>query len=230
MLFSSGALVGQLSGKLGPIVASHNKGGPYFRAHVVPVTATTTFALNAKARLSAASQLWQTLTQEQQEAWLTWANNNPVTNRIGQSITLSGHGAFTGLTSRLAIAGVAAVLDPPVIPAPAPLLTLAATFDIGVGEFDLIFTTTPLAADAALYIQTAVFNSAGINFVQNLLKLLAFSPAAQASPFDIEAQTALRFGTLLVGQRVVHQVSTVDIANGQLSTPLRIDGTIISTV
>jgi len=229
MLFTSGALVGQLSGKLGPIVASHNRGGAYFRAHVVPVTSTTSFALNAKARLAAASSLWQTLTQDQQEAWLTWANNNPVTNRIGQQVTLSGHGAFTGLTASLAQAGVAAVLDPPVIPAPAPLLTLTANFDIGTGEFDVVYTTTPLGANVGLYVQTAIVNSAGINFVQNLLKLLVISAAAQASPLDVQTEAATRFGTLLLGQRVIHEVSTFDRANGQRSTPLRVEGTIIDT-
>lgn len=228
-LITSGAMIGQISGKLGPVVFSHNRGGPYVRAHVVPVTSTTSFALNAKARLSAASQLWQTLTTEQKLAWQTWANNNPITNRIGAKVTLSGHGAFVGLTSSLAQAGVAAVLDPPVIPPPVGLLTLAATFDIGLGTFDVSFTATPLGANEGLYVQTAVVNSTGINFIRPLLKLVTISAAAQASPLDVQALVAARFGTLIVGQKVVHEVSVFDRSNGCRSQPLRVEGTIVTT-
>ena len=228
-LITSGAMIGQISGKLGPVVFSHNRGGPYVRAHVVPVTSTTSFALNAKARLSAASQLWQTLTAAQKDAWATWANNNPITNRIGARVTLSGHGAFTGLTSSLAQAGVAAVLDPPVVPAPAGLLTLSGTYDIGAGAVEIAWTTTPTAADIGLYVQTAIVNSTGINFIRPLLKLISITTGATASPFDVESSILARFGTLLVGQQCVHEVSTFDRTNGQRSQPLRTEGVFITT-
>lgn len=230
MLFRSGALIGELSGALGPIVFSHNKGGTYARARVVPTKSTTSFAEAAKARLAEGSSRWQTLTDAQRAAWATWAQNNPVINRIGDPITLSGAAAYTGLAASLLQIGVTPADDPPVIPAPDPVETLTPTFDIGTGAFDIAFTATPLGADDGLYVQSAVVNSPGINHVSNLLKLTIIGDAATASPLDVEAVTITRFGTLQAGQKVSHFVSVFNRVNGQRSRPLRADGLIVDTV
>lgn len=103
-----------LSGKLGGIVASHNKGGTYFRRLSVPSggvpTAQQEVIRNAVRDLSAT---WQTLSQAQRDAWATYAVNVLGIDAIGQSIQLSGFNWFIGTNTIRAQSGQALVLDAP---------------------------------------------------------------------------------------------------------------------
>lgn len=222
-------MIGAASGSVGGQTASRNRYGAYFRTRAVPVASTTNPALQAKARLAAASQAWGGLTDAQRLSWRTWAATNPVTDALGQSQILSGHAAFCGIYTRVDISGGTVFDDPPVVAAPDALLTLSATYDIGAGTSELTYTTTPLAAGCKLYIQAAVVDSPGISYVQNLLKLVGFSAAAQASGFDYQTLVESRFGTLLVGQVLHLQVSVIDTATGLLSAPRIVSGTIVTT-
>jgi hypothetical protein len=91
MLFR-GIVVGAASGKLGAMVASHNKGGQYMRARVVPsgrvASAAQAVVRNAVASLAAA---WGSiLTDEQRAGWSEYALNVPGLNALGDSIQLGG--------------------------------------------------------------------------------------------------------------------------------------------
>lgn len=226
--FTPGPTVAALSGSIGGTVYSHNRGGAYIRNRSIPITSTTEFALNAKARLATASTAWQNLTDAQRAAWLQWALQNPVTDTLGFPRHLTGHQAYVALTVRLAIIGAAAVDTPPINPAPDGLLTILQDGDIGVGDVDLVFTATPLGANALLWIQAAVTNSQGINNVNNLYRFVGVSPAAQTSPFDDQALIETRLGTLIVGQKLHVKVSVLDDVSGLLSLPL-VDTVIITT-
>jgi len=228
-LIRPGGLVGQISGRVGGDVFSHNRYGQYVRAGSNPVTSTTTHALAAKARMTEVTQAWQGLTTAQKLAWYGWAVTNPVLNRLGQSITLTGHAAYVGLNARLLNVPVAKITDPPVEAAPIPLATLTLTADIGAGTTEIAFTATPLAAADGLYIKACVLDSAGINFVENYLRLIAITAAAQATGYDYLTVIEARFGTLAVGQIVVVEVGVLDRANGQLSALLRDQATVVST-
>jgi len=229
MLITPGPIFGAASGRLGGIVASHNKYGMYFRNGSIPVKATSPAALNAKARMATISQQYQSLTSAQKLAWLAWCTTNPGTNRLGQQITLSPNAAYVSLNTRLHFLGVASIVDPPLTPAPVALLTLVQSCDIGIGTFDLTFTATPLGAADVLWIQSCVVDSSGINWVQNLLRLIGATAGAQASPFDHEALVTARFGTLQVGQTVHSQVAAVDSTNGQISPALATKTLVTST-
>jgi hypothetical protein len=171
--------------------------------------------------METSSLLFQTLTAAQLLSWQTWAATNPVTNRLGKQITLSPIAAFNSLNTRLLHAGASTILTPPIAGAPDPLLTLTQSCDIGAGTFDLTFTATPLGATEELWIQCVVVDSAAIVHVENLLRLIGQSAAAQASPFDHQSLVEARFGTVVVGQSIHVKVSVFDNATGLLSAPLR---------
>lgn len=228
-LIKPGGIVGQISGRVGGDVYSSNRYGRYVRNGSIPITSTTTEAINAKGRLATVSQAWQGLTAAQRAAWASWAQTNPVVNRLGDSVVLTGHAAFVKCNTVLYYLGAAQIDDPPLSTAPVPLVTLTQSCDIGAGTFDLTYTATPLAADEYLYIRTAVVDSHAINYVQNLLKLVGVSAAAQASPFDHQTLVEGRFGTLQVGQRVHTEVSVVSDDTGLVSAPLKAVTTVVST-
>lgn len=228
-LVKLGPMVGQASGRLGAIVFARNRYGAYSRNGSIPITSTTPYALEAKARMTAASQAWQNLDPADKLAWNAWAQSNPTTNKLGDSIILTGAAAYIGIACRLAVAGEAALDTPPIAPAPAPLTSLTLSADIGIGTFDLAYTATPLGATEKLWVLACSTDSKGINFVANMLRFVGLSAAAQASPFDIQTEIETRFGSLAVGQVVHVSVYVFDTATGQLSAPLRNSAEVVET-
>ncbi|KKN23248.1 hypothetical protein LCGC14_0906930 [marine sediment metagenome] len=228
-LIRTGGVVGQISGRLGGDVFSHNRYGSYVRQGTIPVTSTTSYALAAKARMASVSQGWQSLTAAQKLAWNVWATTNPVLNRLGQSVNLTGHAAYVGVNARLSAVSVALITDPPIAAAPAPLTYVELAADIGPGVFEFTFAATPIAAADTLWTKACVLDSTGINFVENYLRFLGGSPLAQASPFDPQTLIETRFGGLVVGQIIVATVSVFDTTTGLLSAPRRCQATVVDT-
>ena len=154
---------------------------------------TSQEAINAKARLAAQSQAWDNLTAAQRLAWLEWARSNPVVNRLGSQVTIGGNAAFVGINTRLVYAGDTPLTDPPIADPPVAPTSITLTCDIGPGTFDIAFTATPLAAGIKLWVRLTVLNNPAVNYVENLLRLLLASAAAQASPLDIQTDRPLRY-------------------------------------
>lgn len=228
-IFTSGIAVSAISGSVAGQTFSRNKGGQYIRARAVPIISTTSFALAAKTRLADVSQDWQGLTAAQRQAFQQWADANPVINALGKPITLSGAQACIGLNTRLLSIGSPKIFTPPIVPAPDPLITLVQSCDIGTGTFDLTFTATPTGATEKLFIRAAVTSSAGILNVQNLLRLVGVSAAAEASPFDHQTLVEDRLGAVIEDQTVHVEISVVDTATGLVSGPLRADTVVTDT-
>ncbi len=227
--FVAAAPVGTISGSIAAQTYSHNKGGPYIRNRGVPTISLTPEALAAKSRMSTEAAAWGTLSAIQRSAWDSYALQRPVIDALGSPRHLSGFQQFVGINARRAFNADARLLVPPITTSPNGLLTLVLTADIGAGTVALAFTPTPLGATEALYFKAAVTNSPGITFVRNLLRLLPFSPAAQVSPFDIQAVVESRLGTLVVGQTLHVEVAVYDNATGLISQPLRDDTVVVTT-
>lgn len=220
--FTPGPFVSQVSGSIGGTTFSRNRGGPYTRARAIPVTSTTPAAIATKARLQNASVSWQNLTAGQRTAWAFWATANPVTNTLGNSITLTGQQAYVGNHTRMALAAIVTPLtSPPIIAAPDALITAVQDGDIGIGDVDLTFSNAPLGAAEVIWLTAAITNSAGINYIQNLLRFCGISAAAQTSPFDNQSIIEARLGTLTVGQTLTVMPRVFSSVSGLLSQPLR---------
>lgn len=228
-LIRTGGVVGQISGGLGGDVFSRNRYGSYVRARTVPITSTTEAAMSAKARMTIATQAWQGLSAARKLSWKEWGLNNPTINRIGQQIHLTGHASYVGVKIRTLIAGTGAINDPPITPAPYGLESLSLAADIGPGNFAFTFGQTPLGATQYLWIEAAVADSPGINYIENIKRYVGISAAAQATGYDPQAQIEAVFGALVVDNVVHCLVSVFDSANGQLSAPLRCQATVVDT-
>ncbi len=78
---------GAASGKLGALVASHNKGGQYLRARTTPTNPNTVQQQAVRNAIRTLGPRWvETLTSDQQAGWETYAANVTVTNRLGDQI------------------------------------------------------------------------------------------------------------------------------------------------
>lgn len=85
---------GQLSGSVGGVVASHNAGGAYLRNRSVPTNPNSLRQQLVRGSVSAAAGAWHGLSVGARASWAAYAAGTPVTNRLGESIILSGWNMF----------------------------------------------------------------------------------------------------------------------------------------
>lgn len=94
MLFKS-ALVTAASGKLGGLVAGHNRGGPYLRGLGIPTNPNTVAQQTIRGYFSSASSRWgSTLTASERAAWVAYSESLKLANALGDPVTTSGQNAY----------------------------------------------------------------------------------------------------------------------------------------
>jgi hypothetical protein len=88
-------LLGELSGKLDAEVYSHNRGGPYVKAWVLPADPATGPQLLMRAYLQTLAIQWRTvLTATQRDAWDTYAHNVTVPTRLHPQDRITGRAHY----------------------------------------------------------------------------------------------------------------------------------------
>lgn len=102
-----------ISGSIGGVTGSRNKGGQYLRARTTPVNPNSAAQQQARTRFTDANEAWATLSVARKESWDGFSEIQTATNRLGDPITLSGQNAFIGSYSSLEAAGITPALDPP---------------------------------------------------------------------------------------------------------------------
>ena len=103
-----------LSGSLGGITAARNKGGQYLRARVVPVDPGSPAQTTLRTVFSGLAIAWQTiLTQDQRDAWDTYAENVTVVNRIGETVNITGLNMYMRSNTPRVQAGFVRIDDGP---------------------------------------------------------------------------------------------------------------------
>ncbi len=225
----TGNYVNTMSGSLGGVTASRNKGGQYLRARAVPTTSTTVPALLAKATLGSASTHFSTLSTAERTSWDRYGTLRPEINALGMAKILSGIAAHNRIFTRMTRAGDSPLDTPPIGTDPDALTSVAATFDIGLGTIELSFTPTPLGPTKHLWLEAAVVDSQGINYVENVKRLVTVSAADLVTDFDYQSVVEAVFGTLIVGQKVILLPRVYDDSTGLVSLPQRVEGTVIDT-
>jgi hypothetical protein len=94
MLFTS-PIFSQASGSIGGTTFAHNRGGMYTRARVTPTDPSSEYQQTVRAAMGSLAPYWsQTLTPEERLAWKDYAANVAMTNRLGQTVYLTGQQHF----------------------------------------------------------------------------------------------------------------------------------------
>ncbi len=107
-------ILGPLRGKIGASVFSHNKGGDYVRRLGTPTNNNSVRQQVVRAILSGMSAGFNALDPIQKEQWKTWASENPRTDSIGNSYTMTGHQAYVSVNHGLEDAALTLLEEPPV--------------------------------------------------------------------------------------------------------------------
>jgi hypothetical protein len=204
------------SGSYAGVTSSHNRAGQYVRNRRSPVqpvgTGRRAFIRQA---FGAASSAWASLSTAVQAAWTSYAVGHPITDSLGQAVTLTGQQMFVSIYTQTLNCGVVGV---PSVP------STASVFSPGTPTFTFVHsgavTLTPTGLGAAGDFLLYAFSppvSAGVNFPPPFWQA---GHVAGNSVAAIVATTAYnaQFGTAVAGQKVFAKVTPVN-AGGVTGVP-----------
>ena len=115
-LIKFGGGVVQMAGSIGGTTFARNRYGNYARARTTPINPNTALQVAVRATLSFLTNRWSsTLTAIQRTAWNLYAANVVMTNRLGESINLSGFNHYIRSNSILKTQALTLVDDGPTV-------------------------------------------------------------------------------------------------------------------
>jgi len=214
-----GTIVGQISGSAGATTFSHGRFGAYIRLRSIPVQPNSGPQLLRRATLTGLSSAWGTLDVTKRLAWKVWAQNNPITDRLGDKRILSGAMAYVQCNARLQPLGWPTFDVPPVVPAPSALTSLSITASVATQNVTVAFAPSPIGAAHMLWICGCKTPTPTINYIKNLLRWLDADTVLVGTPYTLTA-FATKLGALTLGERAIVWCSVFDTATGLLSTPM----------
>lgn len=177
------------SGSQGSRTYSHNKGGAYTRNRRIPINPTTAAQGAVRNQLAAQSSNWANLTDAQRSAWSAYAATNPVIDRLGSSITISGQSMYVALNTRLTQMGQTRVDDPPIDTGPPdPFATFSVAF--AAPDQATVTFTPALPTGGMLALWMTLPDDAGRDPNFNQARLVAFSAPDDTSPTVLTTRIA----------------------------------------
>lgn len=212
MLIRTG-LGGQLSGSVGGVTAAHNRGGQYLRNRSIPVNPNTNRQQSVRAAFATATEAWKNLSAIQQGAWTSYANSTPVTNRLGESITLTGHNMYVRTNAFLLGLGGTLLAVAPSTPGQSTLGTgrvITASVATGVA-----FAVGAATADGLTLVSYGPSISNGVSGFRGPYSVFAV-PTMTGTGFAATAQSFSRYGALVAGERRPFRIASID-SDGRLS-------------
>ena len=150
---------------------------------------------------------WAALSAADQAAWIGYANDHPVVDRLGQSIKLTGQQMYVAVNTQLLNCGSAVVSAVPASSAvwtPGPASMTAAS---GTPSVSVIYTAG--SAGDFLNIAFSSQQSAGRTFNSNWWQATSID-AATASPYDGTSAYTAQFGTLSSGLKIFCKLTPVN--------------------
>lgn len=100
-LITYDAPVNRISGRSSnqPSTYTFNNGQPVIRSQPNVSNPDTVNQQTIRAIFSTVTKNWKALTQNQRDAWSTWATSHTVTNRLGRTVSRNGLSAYTELAT-----------------------------------------------------------------------------------------------------------------------------------
>ena len=199
-LIRFGGGIVQMLGSIGGTTFARNASGNYARARTTPVNPNTIYQQSSRAAITVLTERWrETLTDIQRTAWATYANAVSMTNRLGESINLSGFNHYIRSNALLAKLGLTIVdAGPTELAIPAMDPTFAITASEATDEISVAFDDTLEWLDedgGYMFVSQGVPQNATRNFFAGPYRHMASidgdsvtpptTPDAQASVFTL---------------------------------------------
>jgi hypothetical protein len=187
------------SGSYAGITSGHNRAGQYVRNRRAPTNSPTPRRTAQRGAMAGASSAFADLTATQQASWAAFADGHPVTDKLGQSIKLTGHQWYVSTGATLFQFGGDYPTDPPLTAAVFSASGATGTFTLVAGiHIDLSATG---GADDILGVSLSTPLSSGRTFCNKFRQYVLQS--GDSATFTLTTATySAAFGTPVVGQKV----------------------------
>jgi hypothetical protein len=213
------ALVSDMRGKLNGSVASHNRGGSYFRNKVTPVNLRSPSQVAVRSRFASFSQQWRTLTQAQIASWNSAVGAYAKKNIFGNLKNPTGAQLFQKVNNNLLASGGTAITSPATPKGVSVVTAGILTYTSGTPALSLAYSANvPAGTRVKVYATPPL--SAGISFVKTQFRLISTLAAAAVSPANLLTPYNTKFGSVGgVGTKIFVKIEFVDQTSGICSPP-----------
>ncbi len=196
------------SGSQANTTASHNRAGQYYRNRRSPVQPVGTGRRAfIRSSFGGASTAWSALSPAAQASWNAFAASHPITDSLGQSITLTGHQMYVAVGTQLLNVGQALPTAVPVSTAvAAPLPTVFTVTHLGV--ITITLTASGGASDFILIAFSAP-KSPGITFNKTYWQQTHI-PGNSVGGATYGTAYVAQFGTIPAGSKVFLKLTPVN--------------------
>ena len=177
----NGLLATDLSGSLGGITASRNKGGAYFRNRATPTNPNSVRQQATRTALANFASRWTSLLdQAERDAWNTYAQTHTVKDALGNDIKISGLNWYIKFNSVLEDAALTAIVAPP--PGVAPIGFSSFSVAVTAGTTGTVTFADALITGAVMQLWQTLPGTQGQtpNFKQ--ARLVGYSAVIASSP------------------------------------------------
>lgn len=221
MKFKS-AMFTQVSGSIGGMCCAHNQGGMYARARSLPTNPNTAAQIEVRDNLAYLSVAWNfDLVQADRDAWAAYAAANPITDALGEPLTLSGQQMFIRLNAaRLIVPTFAAIPTPPAMNGLAPFSVPTFTANAGApGDLEVAYDNADAWATVvggALICYTGVAQSPGRSYYRGPWRYAGAVLGAVIPPTSPDNFAAGNGQTWAAGDTVAVKYRVVE-ASGRVS-------------
>lgn len=208
------------------MIFSRNKGGNYVKNFVNPTNPSTPLQVNVRQIRSQTSKAWAGLGQDTKNSWNNFAAENPVNNRLGDPIFLSGFGWYQKAAFNFVnIGGTLVEIRTPVLQEIPELFIDSFTCDLLTGI--LVTLSEAVPGDMAVIVRAKLLNTRGVANAGRLQQVKVVQPA---EPPEIDITVALTnlFGSLLVDQVVFVEALYVQTVSGGAGPVAKFDKCVIT--
>ena len=220
-----GLLSSAASGKLGGIVASHNRGGTYFRHHAVPVQPRTPAQTLVRNQLQGFSSAFKALSPSQVAGWNALALTVTLKSKLGTTYNPTGQQLFVSCNKHLAAININTLLtNAPTIPSIPGFTSFTVANTSAYGYITAITGTYSPSPSASFGIELRASSalSAGRTFVgKSQFRTLAGYNPASGLPTDLLTPFTARFGVLPASGTIAYELRYIDPASGFAGAPIR---------
>lgn len=181
MIFTSQIVTG-VSGSVGGLTGSHNKGGMYFKGKAAPTNPNSSRQQATRNQLGTFASAWtNVLAQGSRDLWNDYAQIHTIKNSLGEDIFINGINWYIMFNTRLQDAGEGLQTDPPLFAGPGGFVTFSV--DVSAATTGDVTFTGVLGADELIQLWMTIPGTTGQtpNFKQ--ARLVGYSALAEVSPW-----------------------------------------------
>ena len=220
-----GLLSSAASGKLGGIVASHNRGGTYFRHHSIPVQPRTPAQTLVRNQLQGFSSAFKALSPAQIAGWNALALTVTLKSKLGTTYNPTGQQLFVSCNKHLAAISVTTLLaNAPTIPSIPGFTSFTLAVTSAYGYVTAITSTVEPALSSSFGIEQRASSalSPARTFVgkSQFRSLAGYNPATSMTT-DFLTPLTNRFGVLPAAATVAYELRYIDPVSGFAGAPIR---------